>query len=354
MAKALRPFSYTSTVNVPALLMELNCSIALSTYQAGKVVFLCATSHKSLVQLPRNFKKPMGIALKDNKMAIATLGEIVVLANAPEMAKDYPKNPNTYDALYLPRATYYTGALDLHDVAFSRDGLLAVNTQFSCLSLINDEYSFQPIWQPPFITELKPEDRCHLNGLAMVDDVPTYVTALGETDSYEGWRVNKSGGGIVMRISDGQVVLGGLPMPHSPRVYDGELYVLFSGKGQLAKVDQEKGTYEIVADLGGFARGMAKKGKYLFIGLSKIRKTSKNFQDLPVADIANHAGVVIVDLEYGEVVGKITYLASVDEIYDVQLIDNGLRPGIVSPEKRVHEYAITSTFSSFWRFKKKK
>ena len=43
-----------------------------------------------------------------------------------------------------------------------------------------------PRWRPPFVSALAPEDRCHLNGLGLVDGRPKYVTALGETDTAGG------------------------------------------------------------------------------------------------------------------------------------------------------------------------
>jgi uncharacterized protein (TIGR03032 family) len=94
-----------------------------------------------------------------------------------------------------------------------------VNTRFGCLCTLDAEHSFYPRWRPPFVTAYAPEDRCHLNGLAMVDGRPRYVTALGETDTAGGWRANKRNGGISMDIKTNAVLLHGLSMPHSPRWY---------------------------------------------------------------------------------------------------------------------------------------
>lgn len=93
--------------------MQLNLTIAISTYQAGKVVFISATNNENLIQLPRNFRKAMGIAIKPGKMAIAIQDEVIVLSNSPELAVSYPPKPNTYDGLFLPRASYYTGHMDM-------------------------------------------------------------------------------------------------------------------------------------------------------------------------------------------------------------------------------------------------
>jgi len=43
-----------------------------------------------------------------------------------------------------------------------------VNTLFSCLAPVSERYSFLPLRQPPFITKLAAEDRCHLNGVRSI------------------------------------------------------------------------------------------------------------------------------------------------------------------------------------------
>jgi len=62
-----------------------------------------------------------------------------------------------------------------------------------------------------------PEDRCHLNGLAVVDGQPKYVTALGTTDTPGGWRERKADGGVLLDVESGETLIDNLSMPHSPR-----------------------------------------------------------------------------------------------------------------------------------------
>ena len=87
--KALAPFSCQFTPQVPELLQKLNCSIAISTYQAGKLVFISAKDENSLTQLPRNFHKVMGISedFENQKLALACKDEIIVFKNSPELAR---------------------------------------------------------------------------------------------------------------------------------------------------------------------------------------------------------------------------------------------------------------------------
>ncbi len=346
--QAHAPFSLTYTPNIPELLLQLNCTLAISTYQAGKVVFLSPKDENNLVQLPRNFHKAMGISFHEDKMLVATKSEVILLKDSPELAKHYPRNPQTYDALYMPRATYYTGVVDIHDIDFGRDGVYGVNTSFSCLCKIDPEYSFTPIWKPPFISNLVSEDRCHLNGMAMVDGIPRYVTAFSTGDSPQSWRPTVTVSGILMDVRTNEIVAERLKMPHSPRIFDGELYMLFSATGELVRVNLQDGSYEVVYRHKGFVRGLAKYGEYVFIGLSKLRKNSSTFAKLPVAEMANYAGIAIVHLPTGAFVGELRYQSSVDEIYDVQVLPGKKRPGIVNTDKMEHKLGLHIPQGTFW------
>lgn len=342
------PFSCTYNPQLPELLHKLNCTIVISTHQASKIIFVSAIDDQRLVQLPRNFNGAMGIALKDDKMAVATRDEVVVLKNVPQLASTYPRKPNTYDAMFMPRATYYTGHVDVHDLHYGKRGLYAVNTSFSCLCLINDDYSFEPIWKPGFITEYASEDRCHLNGLAMDGDEPKYISGLGRSNIAQGWRENITNGGIVMDIESGELVMDKVPMPHSPRLYDGKLYLLLSATGEVVEADVNTGNYNVITRLKGFVRGMAKHGDYLFVGLSKLRQNSSTFKHLPIALDAKEAGIVVLHLPTGAMVGQLTYQASVDEIYDIQIINDSIRPGIVNTEGMEHKLGLAIPTGTYW------
>lgn len=343
------PFSCTYTPNLPELLRQLNCTIALSTFQAGKVIFLSAKNDDELTQLPRNFAKPMGIALHGDKMAIACLDEVLVLTNSPQLAASFPKKPATYDALYMPRAAYFTGQIDIHDLDFGEGNqLFAVNTSFSCIIKIDDNYSFTPIWKPNFISNLASEDRCHLNGMALQDGKPKYVTAFSESDKPQGWRERVTDGGIIIDVESGETIARNLAMPHSPRLFGEELFLLLSATGELVRVDKKSGKYDRVTQLNGFVRGLCMHGDYVFIGLSKLRKSSSTFAKLSFAEKANVAGVTVVHLPTGAVVGEIRYQTSVDEIYDVQVLPNCHRPGILNTEKPEYKLGLSTPDATYW------
>lgn len=342
-----KPFELQYTPQFSELLNNLKISIALSTYQAGKVIMLSAYDNDRLIQFPRTFENAMGMALKDDKLAIAAKGTVEVLKNSKELAKSYPKKPDTYDAMFVPKASYHTGYLALHDMAYLNKKLVAVNTLFSCLSYIDDEQNFTPFWQPPFIDELKPEDRCHLNGMAVENNEIKYLTAIGTTNTAQSWRENKMNGGVLMEYPSGKILTEGLAMPHSPRIFDNKLYVLNSAQGELLEIDRKTGEKQLIVKLDGFARGMEKIGDYLFIGVSKLRHNSKVFNDLPIAE-TSFAGVIAVHLPYKSIVGFARYKMSVDEIYDIKILPNITRPNILALNNEFSSSTIAFDNQYYW------
>lgn len=352
MSQPLPPFSCTFSPTAPEILHGLNATLVISTYQAGKVIFISATDKDHLIQLPRNFDVPMGIAINGNGLAVATANSILILRNAARMAPNYPKQANTYDALYLPRAQYFTGDNNIHDLHWSGGKLWAVNTRFSCLATINDQHSFNPEWRPHFIKKSEPTDQCHLNGVAFRGDKPAYVTALGISDKESGWRENKANGGILMDVGNNTIRYKDLPMPHSPRIFDNQLYWLHSATGDVVR-ELSDGKYEIVKSLDGFVRGMDKIGDYLFVGLSKLRETSQAFQNLPVSKKSVSSGVVIIYLPRMSLAGFIKYENNVDEIYDVKILPGVKRPGLLNTEMHQQVMAITTAQDDYWGVREK-
>lgn len=308
---------YTNTL--PAILDQLGISLVVSTYQAGKVI-LVRNDGGTLNTHFRTFAKPMGIDHNNGRLTIGGSNTVWYYRNMPAVA---PKiEPiGKHDAAFLPRRIHVTGDIDIHELAWGADDLWIINTKFCCLATLDENYSFVPRWRPSFLSALAPEDRCHLNGLAMIDGEPRYVTALGETDTPGGWRANKRSGGILMELPTGRVVLRGLSMPHSPRWYQGRLWILESGEGSLAWVDVEKGTWHPVVKLPGFTRGIDFVGPLAFIGLSQVRE-SATFSGIPLVERLNEriCGVWVVNWQSGEIVGFLRFETGVQEIFAVQAL----------------------------------
>jgi uncharacterized protein (TIGR03032 family) len=223
--------------------------------------------------------------------------------------------------------------------------LWLVNTRFSCLCSLDTANSFVPRWRPPFVSALAAEDRCHLNGMAVVDGRPAYVTALGKTDAARGWRDNKRNGGLLLSVPKGDVVIEGLSMPHSPRWYRGNLLLLESGTGSLGVVDQKAGRYEPVAELPGFTRGLDFCERYAFIGLSQVRESAV-FSDLPITERAERfSGVWVVDLTTGQTVAFVRFEAAVQEIFAVQVLPRLRYPDLINDDEAIlsHSFVLPET-----------
>jgi uncharacterized protein (TIGR03032 family) len=237
----------------------------------------------------------------------------------------------THNACYLPRETHITGDIDIHEMGFTDEGeLWLVNTKMSCLCTLSQEYSIVPKWKPPFISGYDLTDRCHLNGLAIRDGKPAFVTALGTTDTAAGWRENKAAGGMIMDINSNKKVATGLSMPHSPRWYQDQLWVLESGAGSLATVDIETGKLTTIIELPGFTRGLDFIGRYAVIGLSQVRETAV-FAGLPLTKRCEErqCGIYIVDIIEKQAVAFVVFSGDVQEIFSVQILPSSF-PAILS------------------------
>ena len=189
-----------------------------------------------------------------------------------------------FDAVFVPKSSHVTGDIDCHEMAIDGDGrLVFVNTLFNCISYLSRDYSFHPVWRPDFISDYVPEDRCHLNGLAMEDGRPAYVTAISKSNEADGWRKERADGGVIIDVRSNEIVCDGLSMPHSPRMHGRTLWVLDSGTGYLGRVDLDMKTFEPVTLCPGYLRGMTIVGNCAVVCISKARD-SENFGDLALQE----------------------------------------------------------------------
>ena len=314
-------FEYTPLL--PEILQHLNVSLLVTTYQAGKLLVLGVHEGKMVISF-LDYDQPMGLAISPQRLAIGTRRQMHFLVPAHETLR---ASPTTHNGCFVPRSSAYTGSIHGHDLAWGHDGLWVVNTLFSCLCTLHDQFSFVPRWRPPFISQLIDQDRCHLNGLAMVQGAPRFATAMAESDAPGGWRPTKATSGIVMEVPSGEILCRGLSMPHSPRVYQDRLWVLNSGHGSLGWVDPRSGNYETVEQFPGYTRGLAFAGQFAFVGLSKIRETSV-FGGIPIAENREslRCGIGVVDLVTGKTVAVFQFHSGVSEIFAVEVL-----PGVSNP-----------------------
>jgi uncharacterized protein (TIGR03032 family) len=217
-----------------------------------------------------------------------------------------------------------------------------VNTLFGCLATTSERYSFEPLWKPPFLSKLAAEDRCHLNGLAMENGVPRYATAVSRSDVADGWREHRQAGGAVIDVQRNEVVLEGLSMPHSPRLYQKKLWLLDSGNGDFGYIDLEHGRFEPIAFCPGYARGLAFIGDFAVVGLSRPRQ-NKTFEGLRLDEQLKgkraeaRCGLQVIDLRSGDAVHWLRITGMIEELYDVAVLPEVRRPmaiGIKTDEIR--------------------
>jgi uncharacterized protein (TIGR03032 family) len=328
------PLRAVHTPDFPGLLRHLGASLAVSTYQAGKLVFVRDSGNCLNVHC-RVFQAPMGMALAGNRLAVGTHVQVWEFVDDPVVAARLDP-PDRHDACFMPRSSHVTGNIQIHEMAYSaNEELWVVNTRFSCLSTVDKSASFWPRWRPPFVSALEPTDRCHLNGLGMVDGHPRYVTALGQADTPAGWRANKATGGIVMDINSGEVIARRLSMPHSPRWYGGRLWICESGTGTFGFVDLANGKYEPIVAAPGFTRGVDFLGNYAFVGLSQVRETAV-FSGIPITERLSEGqrtcGVCAIDLASGRITDLLRFDTTVQEVFAVNVLPGRRYPDLINDD----------------------
>lgn len=324
-----REVKYEVTRGWTKLLERLGCTLLVSTYQAGKLVAIRGAGGQLGLSF-HNFDQAMGIVAGPDEIIVGGRGVIWTLKAAPAIAAQI-QSTQKHDGCFLARSAHVCQDIHLHELARGRAGLWVVNTMFSCLCTLDPDYSFVPRWRPSFVSELVAEDRCHLNGLAMSQGRPRFVTVMGQTDTAKGWRADKVNGGCVIDVQSNAKVCGGLSMPHSPRVYQGRLFALDSGRGRLGMVEGNDSSARLntVAQLPGFTRGLAFMGPYAFVGMSRIRE-SKTFGGVPIGEHPEQlkCAVAVVDLRTGKKIEHIEFVSGVEEVFDVQILHGATNPFI--------------------------
>lgn len=320
--------------NLAGWLAAEKVSLAFTTYQAGRLFMIGRKPDGSLRAHER---------MIDHCQGLWTDGETLwtsaktVLWRFRNDAPPGMQLANGADRRFVPREGRVTGQIDIHDIAMGDVGggalgPIFVNTAFNCLATISDPASFRPLWKPPFISALAWEDRCHLNGLAMDGARAAYVSAVSRSDVADGWRDRRRDGGVIVDVDSGEIAASDFSMPHSPRLYDGRLWVLDSGRGEFGTVDLATGAFTAAAFCPGYARGLAFVGRYAVIGLSRPRR-NQTFEGLELderlaaKDAVPRCGLLIVDIDTGNAVEWLRFEHTIEELYDVAAM-----PGVVQPE----------------------
>jgi uncharacterized protein (TIGR03032 family) len=314
-------------------------SLAITSYQTGRVYLVGSDKQGRVSFFERIFERAMGIVANAQRMYLGGLYQVWRFEN---ILKSNEIIHGQFDKCYVPRNAQTIGDLDIHELGIQKNGkVIFVNTKYSCLAELSQTHSFKAVWKPRFISKLAPEDRCHLNGLAMVDGRAKYVTAACRSDAVDGWRDRRHDGGIVIDVETDEIVCEGLSMPHSPRWANGKLWLLNAGTGHLGWVDFDKKQFVPLAFFPGFLRGLTIIGNHAAVGLSKPRNQRfeglKLDDELRKRDVDPWCGVQICSLTNGDVLNWIRFEGDITEIFDVCFLPNVRNPmmiGLRTPEIR--------------------
>ncbi len=294
-------------------------SLAFTSYQTGFLYLLGPGRNGQLALHQAQYPQAMGVAGNRDRLYLATLTQIVRLENV--LTPDQLANER-HDKVYVPRNFQTVGAVDLHELGVQASGrVLFVNTRYSCLCEPSLTHSFKPVWKPSFISKLAPEDRCHLNGLCLVEGRAKFASAACRSDVVDGWRDRRHDGGIVIDVETDEIVAEGLSMPHSPRWHDGRLWIANSGSGEIGWIDQDTKRFEPITFCPGFVRGLAFHAGHAFVTLSKPRY--QRFDGLALADRLEEkdadawCGVQIVSLRDGSAAHWIRFDGAIQELFDI-------------------------------------
>ena len=327
-----KTLKYTSSPHLAQWLWEAKTSLAVTTYEVGKCFLIGLNAEQGFSFFERTFNRCMSLCVSDDAETIwmSTLYQLWRFQNAVQ-SNDH----QGHDRVYVPQAAYTTGDLDIHDIQLGPDNRpVFVNTLFSCLASTNETHSFTPVWKPTFISKLAPDDRCHLNGLAMTSTGPKYVSAVSASDSAQGWRSERDKGGIVIDCESQETVATGLSMPHSPRLYRDRLWILNAGTGHFGQIDLASGRFEPLTFCPGFLRGMSFIGNYALVATSKPRD-NQAFQGLKLDDelserkMKAQCQLCIIDLTTFELVHWLRFDGLVNELYDVACLPGSRRPMMI-------------------------
>ena len=318
-------------------LASQRCSLAFTSYQTGKLFLVGLTPDRKVSFHQQTYQRAMGVHAQSDRLYVGSLFQIWRLEN---VLQPNERANQHFDRLFVPRNAQTVGDVDVHEVSIDRAGrIIFINTKFSCIATVSLKYGFRPIWKPPYISKLAAEDRCHLNGLGMENGVPRYVTAVSRSDVLNGWRERRHVGGVLIDVQNDKIVTDELSMPHSPRVANGQIYALDSGRGHIIRVDPQTGKKEDIAFCPGFLRGLTIHNGFAIVTSSLPRDGT--FKGLELDEILKKrdgdpwCGIMVVNLSSGDIVEFIRLDGQVKELFDVAVVPGAQCPmaiGVNSPE----------------------
>jgi hypothetical protein len=188
-------------------------------------------------------------------------------------------------------------------------------------------------WSPDDSAE---GDSWHINSLA-VHDGRLFVTCFGRFPLYRGWQGRMEGSGLLLDVEANRAILQGFSGPHDPARIEGG-WVLNDAARSRTLLVPDGGPAQVIAELPGFARGLAVLPDVYVIGFSSHRYGPR--QDggggVLVVDRRSHQVIQSIRLPYLEV-GHIVPAPSAEVLTAVQRDQDFGRPGLLSQQEPVAE-----------------
>jgi uncharacterized protein (TIGR03032 family) len=168
-------------------------SLVISCYKAHSLLSMGVNPKTSQIQFwITSMLRPMGLGCgSDGSLYVSSYNSLLKFKNVGlEEADPIPVEGGEslchgwFDANYYPRLSWVTGDIGAHDVRVSPlDGkVYFCSVSMNAVLQPSSDNSFSVYWSPPWIAKksdgtLPKEDHCHLNGLALRDGKPRYVTS---------------------------------------------------------------------------------------------------------------------------------------------------------------------------------
>jgi uncharacterized protein (TIGR03032 family) len=249
--------------------------------------------------------------------------------------------PEGHDRLLLPQTAVTVGNIGVCDLFDGPDGIVFASSRLGCLATVDEQWSFQPTWMPPWQSALVDEDRSHLGGVARDEAGRTWVACAGESDVADGWRAGRAGGGCIVG-TDGTVIRRGLTLPRTPRAAGDDLLVANAGAGELLAINLGSGDAEIIRRWSAACSALAVHGRWAVIGISA--PNGSDYADLPafaagVGPVSD--GLALVDLETGQVGGTVELEGRSEGVTAVAVVAEGRWPALAVPRGTTARSMVT-------------
>ena len=282
------------------------------------------------------FDRVTGVAYGDDRLVVAAHHELWTLTDAIDAGE---RSPLGADRWFMCRtARFVGGVVPAEPLPVDGGDCWFVSVALSAVCSLDETLSARVRWVPPFISAVRPEHRCRLTGLGARDGAPAVVTSVSTSDEPGGWSAAVADGGVVVDLASGEIIAGGLSMPHSPRWHDGRWWLAQAGTGEIGYLDGDR--FEAVARIDGFARGLVIHDGTIAVGGSGSR-WDELVDGLPVGQRVRargarpESGVFLVDLTSGERLGGLRLDGTAREIADVLVVPGARRVELASPRGAV-------------------